>query len=247
MTIMRGGPGSGKSTYAKKLREAANGTGIQVPVICSADDYFIDDEGNYSFNGAFISRAHGSCLRKCVEVMVLRRAPVIIDNTNAKPDQMIPYFELAAAFGYTVEVITMVCDRQTAWHRQTHDVDKKQFNSVYTCLDQTTVPGRYRKDRRVTMTEVRTSPYHGPKIYQPYSGARCVKCGLTIAYSYSDQTSKGFRFCDHEEDSCLCPDGQEEPGEPFAGLPRVCNCGVSKGLRSDHEGQCIEAYLHRYR
>ena len=42
--IMRGLPGSGKSTLVKSITEVFND---QIPVICSADHYFIDENGIY--------------------------------------------------------------------------------------------------------------------------------------------------------------------------------------------------------
>lgn len=234
MILMRGGPGSGKSTYAKKLRDAASGTGRQVPVICSADDSFVDDDGVYRFNPDRIGQAHGACLRKCAEVIVLRRAPVIIDNTNGKPDAMKPYLALALAFGYEVEVVHVKCDREVAWARQTHDVPRCKFDSIYTCLEQQQVPSMYRKNRRVTCTEVLA---YGCD-QRPSSQARCVSCTGNLVY---DQI--GQRMTSHPADTCNCEEGAEIPGEPNSRPP--CNCGVSMGIRSDHESQCAGAYIQR--
>jgi hypothetical protein len=244
MTIVRGGPGSGKTFQVAQLCFTQG----EIPTVCSADEFFIDDDGHYSFDPKWLGRAHGACLKKCVEAMVARKN-VIIDNTNSSPDEMLPYLALCQAFGYTCTVIKVLCDRSIAWKRQTHGVPEDKFNEIHSAVEQTRVPKLYRGAPWLTEKEVRSDGLYRPhpKIYQPYSGARCVKCSGNIVYSYSDGSESGFRYCDHEEDRCTCPDGQEKPGEPFPGLPRECNCGVSKGLRSDHESQCVAAYIQRNR
>jgi adenylate kinase family enzyme len=50
--IVRGCPGSGKSTFAKTLG------GIHI----EADQYFVDADGNYNFDGSKIKNAHAWCL-----------------------------------------------------------------------------------------------------------------------------------------------------------------------------------------
>jgi len=224
MTIMRGGPGSGKSTYVEKLKTLAT----TAPIVCSADDYFIDDFGDYEYNPDRIEGAHASCLNKCATAMVQRRCDIIIDNTNAEPQQMIPYFALARAFGYKVKVVEMKCHRGVAWARQKHDVPNKKFHSIFTCIEQQPVPGRYRNARWVTVEIVRSDASRPPRplvpVYQPHSGAVCSACGYIIIYSSPDDTEPGhsLRYCDHEADTCECPDGKEIPGEPFPGLdPRA--------------------------
>jgi len=294
---MRGGPGSGKTTFVEKLKTLTS----DPLVVCSADDYFINDFGDYEYNPDRIEAAHASCLNKCATAMVGSRPDIIIDNTNAKPQQMIPYFALARAFGYKVGVVQMRCHRGVAWARQTHNVPNKKFHGIFSCIEQQPVPGRYRNARWVTLKVVRTDGSSPPNprvsIYQPHSGAVCSTCGYIIVYGDPNDTEPGhsLRYCDHEADTCECLDGKEIPGEPFPGqdprairLPdgladckqcggkiasrrncrmteshrdtctcgdqfiptnfrKICNCGVSLGIRGDHEGQCPAAYIQRSR
>lgn len=74
-----------------------------------------------------------------------------------------------------------------------------------------------------------------------FSGARCTNCKGNIVYF------KGKRRPKISDNTCKCDDGKESPGEPYGTCPDPnpeCNCGVSMGLRSDHESQCAAAYLH---
>ena len=56
MAIMRGLPGSGKSTIASRIQE-------QLPQVqvCSADHHFIDEEGEYRFDLSKLGAAHAAC------------------------------------------------------------------------------------------------------------------------------------------------------------------------------------------
>jgi hypothetical protein len=166
---------------------------------------------------------------------------------------MIPYLALCQAFGYTCKIVRVLCDPKVAWERQTHNVPGDKFDAIHTAVEHQRTPKLYRGAPWLTEEDVGGIPKASYRarssyeIYEPYSGATCVKCCGVIVYSYSDGSKTGFRYCDHEYDSCECCDGDEAPGEPFAGRSRTCNCGVSKGLRSDHESQCIAAYHHRNR
>jgi predicted kinase len=230
MTIMRGGPGSGKSTIAKNIKNN--------PVICSADDFFIRDDGTYDFDPNWLGRAHGACLRKCVEAMVQCRADVVIDNTNSRPAEMIPYLALSQALDYTCEVITVLCDVRIAWDRQIHGVPKDILDDLYANVEQTEVPSLYRKAPWLTITEMRPDgnfPALTPG--RPNTIADCGRCTGTIVMWNAVRISLDNR------DSCTCDEGEDEP----TNIRPCCNCGVSMGLRSDHESQCAAAYAHRRR
>lgn len=149
MVIMRGGPGSGKSTFARERAAELGG----LTVICSADDFFINAAGVYDFDPAWLGRAHGACLKRCVESIVLRK-PVVIDNTNGSPNEMLPYLALCQAFGYSCEVIRVICDPEVAWARQTHGVPRDKFDEIVATVMQQQVPKLYRKAPWITIRDV---------------------------------------------------------------------------------------------
>ena len=98
--IVRGIPGSGKSTFAKTL----GGTHIE------ADQYFVDVDGNYNFDGGKIKLAHEYCRAQTeawmrtdgTQVNVDR---IVVSNTFTQEWEMKHYFELAKEYGYKVFTI----------------------------------------------------------------------------------------------------------------------------------------------
>jgi predicted kinase len=118
MTIMRGLPGSGKSTKARQL------TGDNT-VICSADDHFISiDTGNYEFRPDQIGVAHQECKDKARQALMDGK-DVIIDNTNTQKWEMQPYLDMAAFFKVTLEIVNIFdggCSDEELVERCVHNI-----------------------------------------------------------------------------------------------------------------------------
>ena len=90
--IVRGIPGSGKSTFAKTL----GGQHYE------ADMFFIDEEGNYKFDVTKIKDAHQWCQGMVKTDMILEYPKIVVSNTSTQEWEMEPYFKLAKEYGYTV-------------------------------------------------------------------------------------------------------------------------------------------------
>lgn len=114
MFIMRGLPGSGKSTRAKELAKQYNA------IICSTDDFFMDG-GVYKFDGSKLAENHLKNLEKA-ELCIAEGLNVIIDNTNIFHRHMIPYAQAAQDAGFQVEYVVVECDVETCIARCTHNV-----------------------------------------------------------------------------------------------------------------------------
>lgn len=104
--IVRGLPGSGKSTFAKKL------VGSDF-LVCEADKYFIDDDGKYNFDFTKIKDAHRWC-QELVETYMKDSLvndqfyrEIAVSNTFTQEWEMKPYFELAEKYGYKVFTIVV--------------------------------------------------------------------------------------------------------------------------------------------
>ena len=97
--LLRGLPGAGKSTLANQI----GGTNFE------ADMYFINENGEYIFNGADIKKAHQWCQSQVELAMIqnhitygLDSSDIVVSNTFTQGWEMEPYYKLAESYGYRV-------------------------------------------------------------------------------------------------------------------------------------------------
>jgi predicted kinase len=103
--IMRGVPGSGKSTEAHRIAEKAIQDG-QTAVVLSADDYFMVREGEgfvYRFDTNDIMKAHSWNENRIYQEMQKGTNVVVIDNTHTRPRECYTSVEMAFDHDYEVE------------------------------------------------------------------------------------------------------------------------------------------------
>jgi tRNA uridine 5-carbamoylmethylation protein Kti12 len=89
LILIRGLPGSGKTTLAKQL------TGF---TLLEATQFFTDAEGNYKYNPDKIKQAHIWC-QYCTEESLKQGQSVVVCNTFVKLWELEPYLEMAREFG----------------------------------------------------------------------------------------------------------------------------------------------------
>lgn len=116
--VIRGLPGSGKSTYAKQL---------MLDGVCGAhyeaDMYFMCD-GEYQFDATKLYRAHRWCL-KSVKESLINGVDTVVSNTFTTRKELKPYLVLAAELGCEIEVITM-----TGEYGSIHDVSAETMQKM---------------------------------------------------------------------------------------------------------------------
>jgi predicted kinase len=89
--LVRGCPGSGKTTFAKTL----GGRHYE------ADMFFIDPiSGEYKFDGSKIKLAHEWCQNRVEGDMILNMDKIVVSNTFTQEWELEKYFELAKKYGY---------------------------------------------------------------------------------------------------------------------------------------------------
>jgi predicted kinase len=93
LIILRGLPGSGKSTFANMMWPEA--------IICEADQYHYLD-GEYRFNPTKIKEAHQWCQTIARHLMNNGKPQVVVSNTSTTEKEMQSYLDMANEFGYRV-------------------------------------------------------------------------------------------------------------------------------------------------
>lgn len=140
--VMRGIQGSGKSTYAKMLRQRAHEAG-ELPLIVSADDYFTSS-GSYQFDVRKLGEAHAWCMRTFLLALQDGMSPVIVDNTNINIEDLSPYVAVGQALGYDVEIIQVNTPPEVAAGRNVHGVGESHVHSLHKRLQQVRLPSRFK-------------------------------------------------------------------------------------------------------
>jgi predicted kinase len=102
LILLRGLPGSGKTTLAKvilQIRESDE------PEILSADDFFINQNGEYIFDSSQLKEAHNYCQFRCSERMRQQKSKIVVANTFTQEWEMKIYFDMAERYNYRVHTV----------------------------------------------------------------------------------------------------------------------------------------------
>jgi predicted kinase len=106
--ILRSASGAGKSTIAKLF--------VGNLVICTADDFFYDRDGNYNFDPNLLSIAHEQCFRKFHDALENQSVDtIVVANTNTKISEFQKYIDEAEK--YDNMVFSLVVEKR---HNETN-------------------------------------------------------------------------------------------------------------------------------
>lgn len=147
MILMRGMPGSGKTTLAKKIIDQGLRSRNYAYYIFSADDYFFNRRtGAYEYDVSQIPQAHRWNQQRVTSSLGKGTSPIIIDNTHTQMWEMKPYAEMAVNFCYTIEIL----EPFTPWafsakdlaRRNCHGVPKVKIMNMIDRYDKNVTPSR---------------------------------------------------------------------------------------------------------
>lgn len=114
--LIRGLPGSGKTTLAKELVSRLGGVHFE------ADHFFYNESGDYNFDASHLHRAHKECQRRTWEAMDSNIQNIIVSNTFTTEKEMQPYLDLARVYKY--KVVTLIVENRHG-NSSVHDVPEE--------------------------------------------------------------------------------------------------------------------------
>ena len=103
--LVRGLPGSGKTTLAETLSSLGPGEPLLAPML-AADDYFMLD-GEYRFDPSKLPLAHVNCQESCAAFMEDGHEKIVVHNTFVCRWEMEPYIRIAGMYNYRVTVVSV--------------------------------------------------------------------------------------------------------------------------------------------
>uniref|UniRef100_A0A8B9HDX5 NEDD4 binding protein 2 n=1 Tax=Astyanax mexicanus TaxID=7994 RepID=A0A8B9HDX5_ASTMX len=120
LVLLRGAPGSGKTTLASAMLEHNPGG-----VVLSTDEYFTRN-GTYHYNPDQLGEAHSWNHVRAKEAFEKGYSPIIIDNTNMQCWEMKPYVSLALKHKYRV----LFREPETWWKTKPRELEKRTKHGV---------------------------------------------------------------------------------------------------------------------
>lgn len=115
LTLIRGLPGSGKSTMARKIA-------IETGALHVEADMWVDYSQPYTPEAA--KRAHAICQSQARHALVFG-CSVVVSNTFTRQWEAQPYLDMARQYGAQVEIITAVGD-----YGSIHDVPAEVIQAM---------------------------------------------------------------------------------------------------------------------
>jgi hypothetical protein len=118
LIIIRGLPGSGKSTFARQNFSSRPNF--------EADMFFINAKGKYNYDSRLVKYAHQWC-QSCAarELSIDKNAIVVVSNTFTTLSEVLPYFEIAKDTGHGVQIYTALGE-----YKSIHNVPEEVIEAM---------------------------------------------------------------------------------------------------------------------
>lgn len=98
LIIVRGLPGSGKSTFARTFSYNHY----------EADMYFYDEKGNYNYCKSKLVEAHNKCFDDVVDSLTIYGQSAVVSNTFTQLEFIKRYTKYVSAFGIPITIHEML-------------------------------------------------------------------------------------------------------------------------------------------
>lgn len=132
LIIVRGIPGSGKTTFVKNQRAGDN---PELSFHFEADMYFekfnpLSGQMDYNFDSSRLGKAHTWC-REQTKQALTKGGKVYVSNTFTTLKELVPYFEMATELGAKIEIHEMSWVPVVEGHRKSiHNVPQDAIDRM---------------------------------------------------------------------------------------------------------------------
>lgn len=123
LIILRGLPGSGKTSFAKYM--FSNN-------VFEADQYFYDENGNYNFDATKLHAAHMDCQNRVEKLMQMSSttqygSEIVVSNTATTERELKPYYDLAEKYDY--KVVSLIVENRHG-SKSVHSVPDEKLEQM---------------------------------------------------------------------------------------------------------------------
>jgi predicted kinase len=123
LILLRGLPGSGKSSFAQYM--FSNN-------VFEADQFFYDENGNYNFDASKLHAAHLDCQGRVETLMQASDSSqygqeIVVSNTSTTESELKPYLDLAAKYDY--KVVSLVVENRHG-NKSVHGVPEETMEKM---------------------------------------------------------------------------------------------------------------------
>lgn len=123
LIILRGLPGSGKTSFAKYM--FSNN-------VFEADQYFYDENGNYNFDATKLHAAHMDCQNRVEKLMQMSSttqygSEIVVSNTSTTEKELKPYYDLAEKYDY--KVVSLIVENRHG-SKSVHSVPDEKLEQM---------------------------------------------------------------------------------------------------------------------
>ncbi len=115
LILIRGIPGSGKSTFADSFHDHTH---------FETDMFFVQRNGKYIFDPKQLEKAHQWCKNETINA-IARQKNIVISNTFIQFWEMEEYLFLGKSAGYSIKIIEM-----TTRYESVHDIPIETLNKM---------------------------------------------------------------------------------------------------------------------
>lgn len=139
--MLRGLPGSGKSTWVKQEFKGRD------HIVYSADNFLVKG-GRYEWDFKKVGDAHGECLKNFIFGVQHRtnfpETKLIVDNTNLTSVDLAPYIAISKAYCLEFCIVIFDVDSEIAFKRNIHTVPWESYQKKVMLLKNDKMPSYWR-------------------------------------------------------------------------------------------------------